>query len=47
MKIRLDIIYLLINNGKGLLIMARDNLLRWPKVKALVKVNTEEIIKFF
>jgi hypothetical protein len=26
--------------------MARDNLLGWPKAKALVKANAKEIIKF-
>ncbi len=26
--------------------MARDNLSGWPKVKALVKANAEEIAKF-
>ncbi len=46
MKVGLDVIYLLVNNRKGLLIMARDNLLGWPKVKALAKANIKEIVKF-
>ena len=45
-KVGLDVTHLPVDGGKGLLVVARDDLSGWPEAKALAKANAEEIAKF-
>ena len=45
-KVRLNVIYLLTDSRKKCLVIAREDLSRWPEAKALTSVTTKEITTF-
>lgn len=45
-KVSLDVTYLLNEGGRKALVVARDNLSRWPEARVLVKINSEAIASF-
>jgi len=45
-KVGLDVTHMPVDQGKGLLVVAREDLSGWPEAKALRKATAEEIAKF-
>ena len=45
-KVGLDIVYILSTIGKKFLVITRDNLSGWPKVRALLNANTALVVVF-
>ncbi len=45
-KVRLDVTYMPKDSGKKALVVTREDLSRWPKVRALSYATAEEVVDF-